>query len=126
MRLADNDIVIDDKRVSGHHAQLAMIEGFENRIEDRGSSNGTFLNSADRRVTSPTAITESDTLYFGPLAYPVARLLVGLRERKTPVPAFAPPAAATEPIPEPTAALPTVAVWNKYGWLVVWLAQCLR
>ena len=52
-RLADNDIVIDDKRVSGHHAQLVIIEGFENRIEDRGSSNGTFLNSVDRRRDQP-------------------------------------------------------------------------
>ena len=44
-----------------------MIEGFEIRIEDRGSSNGTFLNSADRRVTGPTTITEADTIYFGTL-----------------------------------------------------------
>jgi pSer/pThr/pTyr-binding forkhead associated (FHA) protein len=122
-RLADNDVVIDDKRVSGHHAQLVFIEGFEIRIEDRGSSNGTFLNSADRRVTSPTRITESDTLYFGTLAVPAARLLAGLRKQQTPVPEFAPPSAEMEPIPEPPVVLPAVAIWNRHGWLVIWLVQ---
>ncbi|HEX3451248.1 MAG TPA: FHA domain-containing protein, partial [Isosphaeraceae bacterium] len=123
-RLAGNDVVVDDQRVSGHHAQLVMIEGFETRIEDRGSSNGTFLNSADRRVTGPTTITEADTIYFGTLDVPVARLLDGLREHKTTAPAFAPaPAAVAEPIPEPTAAPPLVADRKRYRWLVVWLVQ---
>ena len=53
-RLADNDIVLDDPRVSGHHARLIVVAGFQTSIEDIGSSNGTFLNSPDRRVTSPT------------------------------------------------------------------------
>jgi pSer/pThr/pTyr-binding forkhead associated (FHA) protein len=81
-RLADNDIVIDDKRASAHHARLSIIEGYELRVEDCGSSNGTFLNSADRRVTAPTPVTELDTIYFGTLAVPVARLLAGLSGRK--------------------------------------------
>jgi pSer/pThr/pTyr-binding forkhead associated (FHA) protein len=122
-RLADNDVVIDDQRVSGHHAQLVFIEGFEIRIEDRGSSNGTFLNSADHRVTSPTVITESDTVYFGTLAITVARLLAGLRERRKPVPEFAPSSDGSEPMPEPAAALPASATWNRNGWLAVWLVQ---
>src|SRR5260370_32826686 len=63
-RLDDNDIVFDDSRVSGHHARLIVVAGCQTLIEDIGSSNGTFLNSADRRVTSPTPITESDILYF--------------------------------------------------------------
>jgi hypothetical protein len=122
-RLADNDVVIDDQRVSGHHAQLVFIEGFEIRIEDRGSSNGTFLNSADRRVTSPTVITDLDTLYFGTLAIPAARLLAGLRAPKT-TPGFPPPSADVEFRPEPVAAsLPAAAIWNRYGWLIIWLVQ---
>ena len=82
-RLADNDIVVDDKRVSGHHARLLIIEGFEIRVEDCGSSNGTFLNSVKQKVTGPTRILESDTLYFGTLAVPVAQLLAGLRGRSS-------------------------------------------
>jgi pSer/pThr/pTyr-binding forkhead associated (FHA) protein len=81
-RLADNDIVVDDKRVSGRHARLLIIEGFEIRVEDCGSSNGTFLNSVKKRVTGPTRVSESDTLYLGTLAVPVARLLSGLSRRK--------------------------------------------
>ena len=52
-RLADNDIVVNDKRVSGHHARLTIIEGFEIRVEDCGSSNGTFLNSVKQELTEP-------------------------------------------------------------------------
>ena len=52
-RLADNDIVLDDPRVSGHHARLIVVAGFQTLIEDIGSSNGTFLNSADRRSDKP-------------------------------------------------------------------------
>ena len=51
-------------------------------MEDIGSSNGTFLNSVDRRIDRPDIINESDTLYFGTLAVPVARLLASLNERK--------------------------------------------
>ena len=39
-RLADNDVVLDDPRVSGHHARL-VVEGSPARIEDLGSSNGS-------------------------------------------------------------------------------------
>lgn len=79
-RLADNDIVLDDVRVSGHHARLIVVAGSQTSIEDIGSSNGTFLNSADRRVTGPTRISESDTVYFGTLAVPAARLLAEVKQ----------------------------------------------
>jgi pSer/pThr/pTyr-binding forkhead associated (FHA) protein len=74
-RLGENDVVIDDPRVSGHHARLLVATGARTMIEDVGSSNGTFLNSPDRRVTRPTALAETDTVYFGTMALPAARLL---------------------------------------------------
>jgi pSer/pThr/pTyr-binding forkhead associated (FHA) protein len=76
-RAADNDIVVDDPRVSSHHARLIMVDGGRTMIEDVGSSNGTFLNSAERRVTGPKLVTETDTLYFGTMAVAAARLLAG-------------------------------------------------
>jgi len=43
-RKPDNDIVIDNQAVSGHHAAIKM-EGNVLMLEDAGSLNGTFLNS---------------------------------------------------------------------------------
>ena len=43
-RDADNDIVIDDPRVSGSHPRF-IVSGSQTLIEDLRSSNGTFVNS---------------------------------------------------------------------------------
>ncbi len=42
-RLADNDIVLSDKRVSRHHAELVQQSG-RWVVRDTGSTNGTALN----------------------------------------------------------------------------------
>ena len=122
-RLSDNDIVLDDPRVSGHHARLIVVAGFQTSIEDLGSSNGTFLNSPDRRVISPTPVTASDSLYFGTLEVPAARLLqapINPKTREQPRPlatAVAPPRTALIGSP--------LALWvsEQYRWLMVWMAQ---
>jgi hypothetical protein len=44
-RKPDNDLVIDDPAVSGHHALIFSEEGAF-FIEDLGSTNGTFVNDA--------------------------------------------------------------------------------
>ena len=77
-RVPGNDIVLDDPRVSSRHARLMIVGGSEALIEDLGSSNGTFLNSVDTRVTRLTPISRFDTLYFGSMAVPASRLLAGL------------------------------------------------
>jgi hypothetical protein len=124
-RLPDNEIVVDDQRVSGHHACLIVVEGFEIRIQDLGSSNGTFLNSADRRVTIPTSISASDTLYFGTLAVPAAQLLAKVKKAETSAPAPARQAvtAAVAPIPAPVPARLPTAGWEKHRWLLAWSGQ---
>ncbi len=43
-RKPDNDIIIDNQAVSGHHAQI-KAHGDEVVLEDLGSLNGTFVNS---------------------------------------------------------------------------------
>jgi len=122
-RLADNHIVLDDVRVSGHHARLIVVAGSPTLIEDTGSSNGTFLNSADRRVTSPTAITESDTLFFGTLAVPAARLLDQIKEAETPAPLSAPVTAVCELIQAPAPTRPATSHWERNRWLLAWSGQ---
>jgi pSer/pThr/pTyr-binding forkhead associated (FHA) protein len=95
-RLPDNEIMLDDPRVSSHHARLIVIEGRETRIQDLSSSNGTFLNSADRRVTIPTPITPTDTLFFGTFAVPAAQLLVAIEEPASATPQSPPAATVRE------------------------------
>jgi hypothetical protein len=124
-RLPDNEIVLDDQRVSGHHARLIVIEGRETRIQDLGSSNGTFLNSADRRVTIPTCVSASDMLYFGTLAVPASQLLAQVKRPDTPAqPQERQTAVAVvEPIPAPAAVGSPRAGWPKHRCLLIWLGQ---
>ncbi len=123
-RIAGNDVVLEDPRVSSQHARLMIVGGFDALIEDLGSSNGTFLNSADQRVTRLTALSKSDTVYFGSLAVPATRLLAGLLDVAAPAPLPVPhrPIAAKEPPGAPIAAKPAVGFGGN-RWLVVALAQ---
>ncbi|MEN6331754.1 MAG: FHA domain-containing protein [Smithella sp.] len=43
-RKPDNDIIIDNQAVSGHHAQIKM-QGSDVVLEDLGSLNGSYVNS---------------------------------------------------------------------------------
>ncbi len=60
-RLPDNDIVIENPAVSGHHA-CVFRDGDRFAIEDLGSRNGTFVN--ERRVTRHT-LTHGDVVLVG-------------------------------------------------------------
>jgi pSer/pThr/pTyr-binding forkhead associated (FHA) protein len=127
-RLGDNDVVLDDPRVSGHHARL-IVEGSRARIEDLGSSNGTFLNSPDRRITQAVPITGADTIYFGSLAIPAARLLPARPTAEaTANRPIAPPSPAAEPpvflgpIPS-SASAPTTAPGFDRLWAIILLAE---
>ena len=43
-RTPDNDVVIDNPAVSGHHARI-LVDGDHFQVEDMNSLNGTFVNS---------------------------------------------------------------------------------
>ena len=60
-RKDDNDIVIDNQAVSGHHAQI-VTEGDDFFIEDLNSTNGTFLNSL--KVTK-AELFKGDSILIG-------------------------------------------------------------
>ena len=67
-RALDNDLVLDDPSVSGHHAQLHTAAGAA-RLVDLGSRNGTFVN--ERRITA-AALSEGDVVGFGTSTFRLA------------------------------------------------------
>jgi pSer/pThr/pTyr-binding forkhead associated (FHA) protein len=60
-RETDNDVVLDDKATSRHHAQIQFQEG-KYVLTDLGSANGTLVN--DRRVPGST-LSEGDLIKIG-------------------------------------------------------------
>ncbi len=60
----DNDVVVDDHRVSKHHAELVRNADGSVQVFDTNSTAGTFVNG--ERVRSHT-IRHGDRLAFGPL-----------------------------------------------------------
>jgi pSer/pThr/pTyr-binding forkhead associated (FHA) protein len=68
-RLPDNDVVVDHKSVSKHHASLHWDdERKECTVEDHGSTNGTFLN-ASLMVRRPTRMRDGDIISFGDVQF---------------------------------------------------------
>ncbi len=61
-REEDNDIALDDPKVSRHHAVLRPEAGGYT-IADMGSANGTFVNG--QQITAPQALAEGDTITVG-------------------------------------------------------------
>ncbi len=62
-RWPDNDIVLPDRRVSRHHAQIRRF-GSQFLLEDRNSTNGTFVNG--ERVEDSYPLQDGDTLQIAP------------------------------------------------------------
>ena len=60
-RLPDNTIPIEDGSVSSHHAEI-VFEGGEYHLNDKGSTNGTFVNGA--QVTN-AILKNGDQVRFG-------------------------------------------------------------
>jgi pSer/pThr/pTyr-binding forkhead associated (FHA) protein len=60
-RKPDNDIVIDNQAVSGHHASI-KAEGDKLVLEDLGSLNGTYLNS---QKVSKVELFNGDVVLIG-------------------------------------------------------------
>lgn len=65
-RAIQSDIVITSKRVSREHAGIYQ-EGWRLILEDKGSTNGTYLN--DERIVDPTALRDQDKIKVGDVVF---------------------------------------------------------
>lgn len=72
-RSQDNTVILSYPFISSHHARVTVV-GDRAVLEDLGSRNGTAVNSQSNRVTR-AEIQPADTVYFGTLPVPAARLL---------------------------------------------------
>jgi hypothetical protein len=67
----DNDIVLEDTFVSGHHARLGW-DGAEWWLEDLGSKNGTFVNQRQCRPYKPEPVPPGAALRLGEIKFELA------------------------------------------------------
>jgi pSer/pThr/pTyr-binding forkhead associated (FHA) protein len=63
-RAPDNDVVINDKMVSGKHLAIVLDENLEYWAEDLASTNGTFING-NRLSKNKTKLNPNDTIKIG-------------------------------------------------------------
>lgn len=61
---AKNDVVVPDDTVSKEHAWIVPLEN-EIVVIDRGSSNGTFINSIDTPGVNKVALKSGDRIFIG-------------------------------------------------------------
>jgi hypothetical protein len=59
----DNHVVLDDERISLHHALITVRDGVY-WLEDLGSTNGTFVGD-DNRVMAPHPLLDGEELQLG-------------------------------------------------------------
>jgi hypothetical protein len=62
-RSLDNDVVISDQTVSGHHCQIAQEDNGNYSIRDIGSRNGTYVNG--KRIHGKEILSLSDSVQIG-------------------------------------------------------------
>jgi hypothetical protein len=62
-RDSDNHVVLDDERVSLHHALITVREDVY-WLEDLGSTNGTFVGD-DQRVMTPHPLQDGEVMRLG-------------------------------------------------------------
>lgn len=67
-RAADNDLVIDDRSVSAHHAHFER-QGELLFVIDAGSRNGTCVNLARLEAGQPCAVKDEDVVTFGRVSF---------------------------------------------------------
>lgn len=113
-RAETNDIVLEDRSVSGLHCELE-VSPFAVRVRDCGSTNGTFI---DRQPVTQAELKDGQALTLGG---------VQLRVEVPQVEISIPTLPAPDTLEPPTLADGSPACWNNHGALAVWTCrQCGR
>ena len=75
-RAEDNDIVIQAPQISGHHAELRLVDADHWSLVDLGSLNGTYVNVRSTPVTAyeEILVSRQDVLFLGSYRFPMARI----------------------------------------------------
>jgi len=66
--LPDNDVVLRDRFVSGHHARLTW-DGVGWWLEDLGSRNGSFINHERLAAGTPTQVPANALITIGEMTF---------------------------------------------------------
>lgn len=66
-----NDLVVDSRSLSRHHATVDLDAGGRLQLVDQGSTNGTFVNH--ERIERPQLLADNDVIHFGDAEYRLAR-----------------------------------------------------
>ncbi|HEX4107055.1 MAG TPA: FHA domain-containing protein [Solirubrobacteraceae bacterium] len=113
---AGTDLDIDDPEISRRHLRLS-VSGGEVRVEDLGSSNGTWIG--ERRLREVATVGETTTIALGGtrIEIVIAPIDTATRLRDTPAasPAKAPAPAAPAPDPTSLAAPPPGGPLAPFG-----------
>ncbi len=95
-RSPDNDLVLDDPRVSRYHAQLSR-QGEVVVIEDLGSTNGTLVNG--RRITEAHVLQPTETIAIGSTVFSLEGFSAPATVSLPPVDSASTPGAAGPSVP---------------------------
>lgn len=81
-RADDNDIVIPAPQVSGYHALLRHDASGDWVLLDRGSLNGTYVNTRVERLEPlrEVKVTTEDVIFLGSYRFPMSRIAEFVRE----------------------------------------------
>src|SRR6185437_11264915 len=113
-RSPDNQLVVQDSKVSSHHAEIrSQGQGYE--LIDLGSSNGTFVNEHQLAPYAPRLLSNGDQIRLGDTRY---LFEAGALPSQPPIEAtvYGGPGQGSSPSYAPTvAAAPPAYIGNEYG-----------
>jgi hypothetical protein len=105
-RSSENDIVIDDVKVSRHHLQIVQDDYGNFRLADFGSTNGTYVNG--EKIKGEVRLSPNDIVKIGTTVLPWKKYFIGYTQD------------APTSYPNPTNP-PITQPRERHGFITFWL-----